>query len=166
MKIAAVICELNPLHSGHARLFRCARDMGADCVLAVMSGDFVQRGEPAVMNRRTRARMALNAGADMVLSYPVRYATGSAERFASYAVRIADGLGCVDSLVFGSESGSLAELEKCARILADEPAFYRERLREALKMGKSYPAARAEALPEFSDLLREPNNILGVEYLK
>ena len=192
MKTAAVISELNPLHSGHAGLFRAAREMGADSVmtlmsgdfvqrgvpsiverytrthmaLLVMSGDFVQRGVPSITDRHTRTHMALLAGADLVLSYPVRYATGPAERFAEYAVRILNGLGCVDWLVFGSESGDVHGLMECAEVLVQEPPEFRERLHAALRAGRSYPSAASEALPEYAGLLRDPNNILGVEYCK
>ena len=166
MKTAAVISELNPLHSGHAGLFRAAREMGADSVMTLMSGDFVQRGVPSIVERYTRTHMALLAGADLVLSYPVRYATGSAERFAEYAVRILNGLGCVDWLVFGSESGDVHGLMECAGVLVQEPPEFRERLHAALRAGRSYPSAASEALPEYAGLLRDPNNILGVEYCK
>ena len=166
MKTAAVISELNPLHSGHAGLFRAAREMGADSVMTLMSGDFVQRGVPSIVERYTRTHMALLAGADLVLSYPVRYATGSAERFAEYAVRILNGLGCVDWLVFGSESGDVDGLMECAGVLVQEPPEFRERLHAALRAGRSYPSAASEALPEYAGLLRDPNNILGVEYCK
>ena len=166
MKTAAVISELNPLHSGHAGLFRAAREMGADSVMTLMSGDFVQRGVPSRVERYTRTHMALLAGADLVLSYPVRYATGSAERFAEYAVRILNGLGCVDWLVFGSESGDVDGLMECAGVLVQEPPEFRERLHAALRAGRSYPSAASEALPEYAGLLRDPNNILGVEYCK
>lgn len=166
MKTAAVISELNPLHSGHASLFRAAREMGADSVMTLMSGDFVQRGVPSIVERYTRTHMALLAGADLVLSYPVRYATGSAERFAEYAVRILNGLGCVDWLVFGSESGDVDGLMECAGVLVQEPPEFRERLHAALRAGRSYPSAASEALPEYAGLLRDPNNILGVEYCK
>lgn len=166
MKTAAVISELNPLHSGHAGLFRAAREMGADSVMTLMSGDFVQRGVPSITDRHTRTHMALLAGADLVLSYPVRYATGPAERFAEYAVRILNGLGCVDWLVFGSESGDVHGLMECAEVLVQEPPEFRERLHAALRAGRSYPSAASEALPEYAGLLRDPNNILGVEYCK
>ena len=166
MKTAAVISELNPLHSGHAGLFRAAREMGADSVMTLMSGDFVQRGVPSIVERYTRTHMALLAGADLVLSYPVRYATGSAERFAEYAVRILNGLECVDWLVFGSESGDVDGLMECAGVLVQEPPEFRERLHAALRAGRSYPSAASEALPEYAGLLRDPNNILGVEYCK
>lgn len=170
MKTAAVICELNPLHMGHRRLFSYCRERGADLVIALMSGDFVQRGIPAVTDRHTRAEMALLAGADLVLSYPVRYATGSAERFAEFAVRILDGVGegfgGIDELVFGSECGELSRIRSLAEVLAGEPDWYRERLRASLREGNSFPKARAAALDDYGELLQSPNNILGVEYVK
>ncbi len=170
MKTAAVICELNPLHIGHRRLFSYCRERGAELVIALMSGDFVQRGIPAVADRHTRAEMALLAGADLVLSYPVRYATGSAERFAEFAVRILDGVGegfgGIDELVFGSECGELSRIRSLAEVLAGEPDWYRERLRASLREGSSFPKARAAALDDYGELLQSPNNILGVEYVK
>ena len=166
MTTAAIICELNPFHKGHACLIEHARRAGADRVILLMSGDYVQRGEPSVIDRHARAHMALLAGADLVLSLPTRFATASAETFASSAVRILDLMGCVDVLVFGSESGEIGPIIECASILAEEPDFYREQLRSGLRRGLSFPKARAEALPAFRELLREPNQILGVEYCK
>lgn len=166
MKIAAIIGEFNPFHNGHKLIVQRARETGADDVIVLMSGDYVQRGVPAVTDRHVRAHMALLGGADAVLSYPTRYASTSAESFASHAVRMLNTLNCVDYLVFGSESGDLDKLKACADILADEPEDYRKKLREGLAEGLSFPKARAEALPEFADILSTPNNILAVEYLK
>ena len=166
MKTAAVICELNPFHSGHLRVFEAAREMGADRVIAIMSGDFVQRGAPAVIDARSRAECALKCGADLVLLLPAVYATASAEGFASGAVGILDKLGCVDILVFGSECGDTARLKKCAAALIDESDGFRAGLREGLRMGLSFPAARQRALGGEGDILGGPNDILGVEYMK
>ncbi len=166
MKTAAIIGEFNPFHNGHKLIVERAREAGADRVVALMSGDYVQRGVPAVTDRHVRAHMALLGGVDAVLSYPTRYASSSAESFAEHAVRMLNKLNCIDMLVFGSESGNLDELRRCAEILADEPADYQEKLQEGLRQGLSFPKARAEALPEYAQLLAEPNNILGVEYLK
>ena len=166
MKIAAIIAECNPFHEGHAYLIReVRRRFGADTVVLLMSGDFVQRGEPAVSERRIRTRMALLGGADLVLSYPVRFSTSSAEDFASCGVSILHSLGCVDLLAFGSEAGELGPLEDAAAFFAEENDEYKEKLRENLRSGLAYPRARAEA-SRYTDLLRTPNNILAVEYLK
>ena len=166
MRTAGIICEFNPFHSGHAFLIRKARELGADRVVCLMSGDYVQRGEPAIWDRHVRARMALLCGADLVLSYPTRYAVSSAESFGEMAVRILASLGVVDLLVFGSESGDLKKLTECAELLALEPGWYRDLLRKELKKGVSFPRARAAALPECAALLGNPNDILGIEYLK
>lgn len=177
MTTAAVICELNPFHRGHAYLFRKAREAGADRVIALMSGDYVQRGEPALISHTVRAEMALGVSsgaeendggghADLVLQMPVWVSTSSAEEYAAGAVEILNRLGCIDFLAFGSESGDLGALGACARTLLAETESFRAALSLGLKHGLSYPAARAAALPEYTDLLRTPNNILAVEYLK
>ncbi len=166
MGTAAVICEFNPFHNGHRRIIARAREAGAERVIALMSGDYVQRGAPALFSRHVRARAALLGGADIVLSLPARYSTASAETFAAAGVAVLDALHSVDLLVFGCEAGDPGSLIKCAEYLAEEPADYGEKLRRGLKRGLSYPRARAEALPEYSDILRHPNNILGVEYIK
>ena len=166
MKIAAIIGEFNPFHNGHRLIIQRAHELGADRVIVLMSGDFVQRGLPAITDSHTRAHMALLGGADAILWYPARFSSSSAESFASHAVDILNGLGCVDMLVFGSESGDLSRMSALADILADEPEDYRQKLREGLKAGLSFPKARAEAIPEYADLISSPNNILGVEYLK
>ena len=166
MKTAAIIAEFNPLHNGHVYLMEQAREAGADHVLVVMSGNFVQRGEPAVFNRYVRAEAAVRCGADAVLTLPSRFSTASAEKYADANIRALCGLHCVDFLIFGSECGDLKQLGDCAKILAEEPEDYREKLKAGLKKGLSFPKARAEALPGYERLLREPNNILAVEYLK
>lgn len=166
MKIAAIIGEFNPFHNGHKLIVKRARETGADYVIVLMSGDYVQRGVPAVTDRHVRAHMALLGGVDAVLSYPTRYASTSAESFASHAVRMLNALHCVNYLVFGSESGDIDKLKACADVLADEPEEFKTKLKEGLAEGLSFPKARAEALPEFADILSTPNNILAVEYLK
>lgn len=167
MITAAIISEFNPFHNGHRLLIEKARrELHADRILILMSGDYVQRGAPAVTDRYIRTQMALCSGCDAVLSYPARFAVSSAEAFAENAVRILDGLHCADYLVFGSECGDLRVLQKAACALSAESESYRTKLRSGLKHGLSFPEARADALPEFSGLLSSPNNILAVEYLK
>lgn len=196
MKIAAIVAEYNPFHSGHKyQIEETRRITGCDYVIAVISGDFVQRGEPAVMDKFLRTRCALENGIDAVVELPVRFATASAEGFACGAVSLLDALGCVDYLCFGSECGNIALLSLIANILTEEPKAYTVALKECLKKGRSYPAARAQALcdllyagetrcsrenrynytvhqglPEdqeaFMHFLEQPNNILGIEYLK
>lgn len=168
--ITGIIAEYNPFHNGHAYQIEQARLLtGCDFLVVVMSGDYVQRGAPAVFDKYTRARMALACGADLVLELPVACSCASAEFFASGAVSLLDGLGCVDFLCFGSESGDLQSLLAPARILAKESPVFQEALRRGLSLGLSFPAARKEAFRACAsnpDILDLPNNILGIEYLK
>ena len=168
--ITGIIAEYNPFHNGHAYQLEQARLLtGCDFLVVVMSGDYVQRGAPAVFDKYTRARMALACGADLVLELPVACSCASAEFFASGAVSLLDGLGCVDFLCFGSESGNLQSLMEPARILAKESPVFQEALRRGLSLGLSFPAARKEAFRACAsnpDILDLPNNILGIEYLK
>ena len=172
MKVVGIIAEYNPFHKGHQFHLSRARELtGADYVIVVMSGNYVQRGTPAMFDKYTRAETALRSGADLVLELPVSAATGSAEYFAFGAVKLLTDTGIVTDLCFGSECGSLIELQKLADILAEEPEDYQSLLRKYLKEGMNFPAARAHAMkdfaPEFaSDLLDTPNNLLGLEYLK
>ena len=176
MKTVGLITEYNPFHNGHAwHMQEAKRLSGADFCIVVMSGNFVQRGAPAILDKYARAEMALSCGADLALELPVSYALGSAEYFASGAVSLLDGLGIVDTLCFGSECGDISALSKAAGILAEEPEGYTVRLKEKLRSGKTFPQARAEALRKYlasqssgfhTEILEEPNNILGIEYLK
>lgn len=167
MKTALIVAEFNPYHNGHKYIAEKARELThADYVIALMSGDYVQRGAPAIVNRYVRTEMALSSGIDMVIAFPTRYATCSAEDYAANALRIAASLGCIDFLFFGSECGDIDRLTEAARFLVLEPDDYKDRLREYLKQGISFPKARALALPQFEDLLGSPNNILGIEYIK
>ncbi|MCR4891339.1 MAG: nucleotidyltransferase family protein [Lachnospiraceae bacterium] len=179
MSTVAVIAEFNPFHKGHAYFLRQARHLtGAACCLAIMSGDFVQRGAPAIYDMHMRGEMALRNGADLVLELPVRYACSSAEKFASGAVFLLNKLGVVDYLAFGAECDSLESLSRIADILYEEPESYRNILKEYLRSGMSFPAAREAAIKAFFQeaghdeagslpgLLGQPNNILAIEYLK
>lgn len=167
MKITGLITEYNPFHKGHEYHIKKAKEVtGADYIIVVMSGDFVQRGTPACVQKHVRAHMALVSGADLVLELPVAYATGSAELFAQGAVSILHHLGVVDYICFGSECGTSEPLMEIAELLVNEPDWYRTALQDHLKKGLSYPAARAAAIPKYSELLSAPNNILGIEYCK
>lgn len=174
MKIAAIIAEYNPFHLGHDWQLKSIRQqLGANCaIVAVMSGCFTQRGEPALLDKWTRTRMALACGVDLVIELPFAYATASAERFASGGVALIDAIGLDCHLVFGSESGDLNQLQQLASLLADEPQGYREKLRQYLDDGESFPAARQLAVADWlgdaglADLLESSNNILAIEYLK
>lgn len=171
MKVTGIIAEYNPFHHGHAYQIRTIKQqLHSDYVIVIMSGDFVQRGEPAIVDKYARAQMALEAGADLVLEMPVRFSTASAPYFALGGVGILDRLGCVDSLCFGTESGDAAAFYRIARWMIDEPEDYRTALAEELKTGVSFPLARQRAFvhfcPEDSVLLQTPNNILGIEYTR
>lgn len=173
MKVTGIIAEYNPFHKGHEYQIKKARELtDADYVVVVMSGDFTQRGAPALLDKYTRASMALSCGADLVLELPVRYACASAEFFAGGAVSILDGLGVVDFLCFGSESGDTGKIAAAAQALlsAEKDSEYRCCIRQAQKEGLSYPAARAKALnlsaENDAQFWTLPNNILGIEYCK
>lgn len=179
MKTVGIIAEYNPFHNGHLYQLKKAKEItGADFAVVVMSGDFTQRGTPAVFDKYTRCRLSLLAGADLCIELPVVYATASAELFAKGAVSLLSALG-VDALCFGSECGELAPLREIASLLFAEPPAYKEALNKALKEGLSFPSARAVAVRKCahagslsgadvtaSDVLASPNNILGIEYLK
>ena len=171
MKTVGLITEYNPFHNGHAYHIEKAKALtGADRAIVVMSGNFVQRGAPAVMPKHLRAESALRSGASLIIEIPVCFATGSADFFAQGSISLLNQLGCVDSICFGSECGDIHILKEIAQILTDEPAEYQTALRQALKRGASFPAARQTALSIYSDkyseILASPNNILGIEYLK
>ena len=170
MLTIGIVAEYAPFHNGHALHIRRSRELAGEdsCVVCVMSGQFIQRGEPAVFDKHSRAEAALRCGADLVLELPLPFALASAERFAYGAVALLDSLGCVDYLSFGSESGELDELLETAELLArpELDAAMRRTLRE----GMSFAAARQQAAEALSgrplELLRAPNNILALEYLK
>ena len=171
MKTLGIIAEYNPFHNGHAYMIEEAkRKSGADRVVVVMSGSFVQRGEPASFDKWTRTEAALKNGADMVLELPVLFAASKAETFARAAVRILEESGVVDILCFGSESGDLPALQEAARLMTNETEEFQRLLKEHLDEGLSYPAARAKALETVShinsEILSQPNHILALEYLK
>ena len=173
MKVAGIIVEYNPFHKGHEyHIAETRRVTGADFVVAVMSGNFTQRGIPACLDKFTRAECALACGADVVLELPFCYATGSAEYFAEGAVTIFDKLGCVYSLCFGTEADVPVSLyTETAAFLCDEPAAYKKALQEGLRAGLTFPQARlAAARPYLSAealaLLESPNALLGLEYCK
>lgn len=170
-----IIAEYNPFHNGHRYHMEQARKLtGADYVIAVMSGDFVQRGLPAIYDKHTRAAMALHSGADLVLEMPALFATSSAEDFSACGIALLDRLGVVDAVCFGSECGEIQPLRSVADILAREPEPYTQLLRSHLREGLTFPEARAMALLEYANessdeirhLLDSPNNILGIEYCK
>lgn len=179
MKVVGLITEYNPFHNGHKYHIEEARRVtGADYVIAVMSGNFVQRGAPAIIDKYSRSKMALQNGADIVFELPVCFSTASAEYFAHGAVSLLDKLGVVDYICFGSECGDIQLLKKAACLLTDKSKLIDERIQAYIKDGQSYPAARtnallktleAEGIPDgelIEKIINEPNNILGIEYIK
>ena len=169
MKIVGLITEYNPFHAGHLYHMQQARKLtGADYCVVLMSGSFVQRGEPAIFDKYLRTKTALLAGADLVLEIPAAFSTASAHEFAAYGVALLSAIG-VDAVVFGSECGQIEILKQAAYALNYESAEFQERLRKGLKAGLTYPQARAKALEmedTWASVLSSPNNILGIEYLR
>lgn len=174
MKIIGIIAEYNPFHNGHAYQINSIRKAaGADYIVVAMSGDFVQRGTPAIVDKYVRAQMALSCGADLIIELPSLWAVSSAESFAMAGVTLFDKMGCIDGICFGAETDNLPLLTDIAELLAEEPQAYRDALASYLKKGLPFPAARANALcvclgdtDALHTLLNEPNNILAIEYLK
>lgn len=169
MKVTAVIAEYNPFHNGHAWQLEELRRRGTTHIVTVMSPDYVQRGIPAIMEKRVRARAALLGGADLVIELPLPYGAATAERFAFGGVSLINAMGCVDELAFGAETPELSQLEQAAALL-DSPALS-EGLRRYLSEGRTFAQARQMAMEEMqngqaAELLTSPNNILGIEYLR
>jgi predicted nucleotidyltransferase len=175
MSTVGVVVEYNPLHNGHLYHLQQSRKItGADQVVAVMSGHFLQRGEPALANKWARTEMALAAGCDLVLELPVAYSAQPAQWFAYGAMAILEATGVVDSVCFGSESGDLFSLQLMAELLADEPPEFGALLSARLKKGLPYPSAFSSAAKAYlSDRgieniafsLEQPNHTLGLHYL-
>ena len=170
MKICGIVAEYNPFHNGHKYHIEKTKELyGATHIVAVMSGNFTQRGDIAVMDKFRRAETALKNGVDLVIELPVPFALGSAEQFATGAVSLLNSLGCVDMISFGSECGDLSLLEETAGAVLfaqQNESFFRY-----MKSGDSYPAALQKTIEQYYeeeiiDALAEPNNTLAVEYLK
>lgn len=172
--VLGIICEYNPFHNGHLyQLEEAKKACNADFTIAVMSGNFTQRGDVALFDKWTRAEMALKNGVDLVIELPTVYAISSAENFADGAIKILNSLGIIDYVCFGSESGDINLLDKIASILYNEPKEFSNLINMQLKSGLSYPKARELAISSFfrgskkyTEALESPNNILAIEYLK
>lgn len=165
-----IIAEYNPFHKGHKYHIEETKRITNTDIVAIISGNFVQRGEPAMTDKHTRAKMALLNGVSLVLELPVEYATGSADIFATGAINILNSTGIIDNLSFGSEAGNLSVFSKISDILNNEPPLYKTQLKEYLNLGLSYPSSRNKALESYlnTDLafLNKPNNILALEYIR
>lgn len=165
MRTVGIICEYNPLHRGHAKQLKVIRELGGQGIVCLMSGNYVQRGAPAIVDKSLRAAAAIECGADLVLEMPLTGALSSAEGFAREGVRLLGGF--CDDLCFGAETADDALLMSTAQILLSEA--FSPALRSQLEQGLSFPAARAKALEDLgadASVLNTPNNILGVEYCK
>ena len=169
MKITGIIAEYNPFHNGHLYQINKVKENGADYIVIVMSGNFLQRGTPAILDKWTRTRMALLCGADLVIELPAVFATASAQYFARGGVSILDKLGCVDTISFGCESDDIDLIQTLSSYLLSEPDVYKENLQKYLREGNSFPKARELTLreclsPEAAAFASSPNNILALEY--
>lgn len=185
MKAVGIVAEYNPLHNGHVYHISRSRELsGADAVVVAMSGDYVQRGEPAILDKWTRTAHALNCGADLVVEIPVLHCLGNAGQYASAAVRILESTGVVSHISFGSECGDTAVLAAIAKVLRDKEGELAESISSLRSRGLSYPAAREASYAELRgrmldadpaadpEILREirilssPNDILSLEYIQ
>ena len=172
--ILGIVSEYNPFHNGHLHHLEVSKQLtNTDFTVAVMSGNFVQRGDTSIVDKWTKAEMAIKSGVDLVIELPTVYAISSAENCADGAVKILNSLGVVDYISFGSEIGEISPLNDVASILYREPKEFQSLILAQLKSGLSYPKAREIALSQFfgnskkySEVLNNPNNILAVEYLK
>lgn len=172
MRAVGLITEYNPFHNGHLHHLRASREVaGAEIAVAVMSGHFLQRGEPALLDKWRRTEMALRCGVDVVIELPFPFACASAPHFARGAVQCLAALG-VDSLCFGSESGDLGALQRCALLLDERGTEVAEKTASLLRQGMHYAAARSQVCADLTGCdpsslpLHQPNNILGIEYLR
>ncbi|MCD2346008.1 nucleotidyltransferase [Clostridium guangxiense] len=177
MNITGIVAEYNPLHNGHIyHLLQTKKICSSDGIVCVMSGNFVQRGEPALIDKWNRTKAAILSGVDLVVELPCIYSLSSAEFFAFGAVSLLNSLEVVNSLCFGSESGNIKNIELIAAILNKEPEEYKNFLKDNLKQGLSFPKARMKAIKEFflknldfsldENDMTYSNNVLGIEYCK
>ncbi|AZO95329.1 nucleotidyltransferase [Halocella sp. SP3-1] len=183
MNILGIITEYNPFHYGHLYHLKKAREItNSDGVICVMNGNFMQRGRPALLDKWARTHMAIKNGVDLIIELPLVYGIRSAEYFARGAVELLSNTNIVKNIVFGSESGNLKPLKEIASILLNEDEYFIERIKSYLTTGLSYPHAREKALIDFmklkgsnnyqsnikeiTEIIMEPNNILGIEYIK
>jgi len=172
--VLGIIAEYNPFHNGHLYHLQKSKELtNSEFSICIMGGNFAQRGDTSIIDKWTKAEMALNNGVDLVIELPTIYNISSAENFADGAIKILDSLKIVDFVSFGSEVGNINTLDNIAKVLVDEPKEYITMLNHELKAGNSFPKAREKALllylndlRRYTNVLSEPNNILGIEYLK
>ncbi|MTI69957.1 MAG: nucleotidyltransferase [Firmicutes bacterium] len=172
MNIVGLITEYNPFHNGHLHHFKLSKEVtNSSFSVCVMSGNFLQRGEPAIVDKWTRAKSAVDSGVDLVLELPTIYACQSAEYFSYGAIKLLDSLNIINSISFGSESGNLHLLKEIANVLSYETLDFKNHLKKSLSNGDPFPKARNYALKksldkDVSEILLKSNNILAIEYLK
>lgn len=170
MKISGIICEYNPFHNGHLYHIRETKKNGATHIVAVMSGNFVQRGDVAVMDKLERAKLAVRSGADLVIELPVQYCLSSAENYAAGAVYLLDSLGAVEEISFGSECGDIEKLEKALSTVELTALAHADEIRDIMEKGYTYPRALNSVIngtdPDAAEIISEPNNLLAIEYLR
>lgn len=173
-KILGIISEYNPFHLGHLYHLQKSKEIvKPNYTVAIMSGNFVERGDAAIVDKWSRAEMALNNGIDLVIELPLIYSISSAENFAMGSIKILDSLNMDTTISFGSECGNITVLNEIANVLIQEPPEYLSILSHELSLGVSFPKAREHALlmylndiRKYANILSESNNILGIEYLK
>ena len=173
-RVLGIIAEYNPFHNGHLyHIARAKQETNAQYIIAVISGNFVQRGNTSIVNKWVKARMALLNGVDLVIELPSVYSISSAENFAEGAIKIFNSLGVVDTISFGMETSDISTLNNIANVLYNEPKEYLTMLNHELKKGNSFPKARENALmvylndiKRYANVLSGSNNILAIEYLK
>ena len=183
MSILGIIAEYNPFHNGHLYHLEKSKELtGAKFSIAVMGGHFLQRGEPAIFNKWTRARMALSAGIDLVVEMSLVFGSQNARGFAHAGIQLLDDLRIVDYVSFGCEEDQIELLTELANLIRTEPAYFQQILREEVKKGNSFPKIREKAISKYYqkydmkfkkfslnkaiEILNQPNNILALEYLK
>ncbi len=178
MHITGIVAEYNPFHNGHAYQIQTLKnELNTDFIIAVMSGQFSQRGLPTIVDKFVRTKMALASGVDMVIELPIPFATASAERFSEAAVSLLHKSGIINTLCFGSECGDINALTTIAEILLNPPPLFSSTLKNYLREGLSFPRAREQSLKNilentskdissYSPIINNPNNILGIEYIK
>lgn len=168
MSVTGIISEYNPFHNGHKYNYNMAKKVtGSNYIVSIMSGNFLQRGEPALFDKWLRAKMAVLEGIDLVIELPVIYSCQPAENFAHGAIKILNSLGIVDFICFGSESGNINELINISNILINEPMTFKKEIQKCMFEGMSYSKAIGNAINNITGIrAASPNNILGIEYIK
>ena len=171
MKVSAIICEYNPLHNGHIHHIQETRKNGATHLIGVLSSNFVQRGDVAMISKFDRAHLAVNAGIDLVIELPSPFSCAAAEVYATGAISLLNDLGIVDELSFGSSLGDLEDMNLLKEASQSTMEIYGEQIREHMKNGESYPASVWAVVQQrygqqVAEKMHDPNNLLAVEYLK